>query len=172
MRTFLRIARDDRGVALPLALMLILILSLVILGVSQITTTALDVNRYSRWDNIDRYLAHAGIEHQIYLLKQDQTAGAVSYQNYPVLSGETSGCGKFWYMTTLTCTLNCAGSTQTTRQWTIVANGEVRNTTNCVTFTRLQQRQIRAQLQITYQAIGATMVPQSVSFLRWEEVYP
>lgn len=168
----MRVVRDERGVALALTLVLILILSVIILGVAQVTTTELDIHRNSRWDDIDRYLAHAGVEHQIYLLKGNQSAAAVPYQNYPLLTGETSGCGKLWYVTTLTCTLNCTGSTQTTRQWTIVSNGEVWITPDCVSFTLLQQRQVRAQVQITYQSVGGVMIPQSVSFLRWEEVYP
>ncbi len=168
----MHVVREERGVALVLALVVILVLAVIVLAVAQITTVELETHRMSRWDDINRYLSHAGIEHQVYLLKANQSAAAVPYQNYPLLPGETAGCGAMWYVTTLTCTLNCAGSTQTTRDWTIVSNGEVWQTPNCVTWTLLQQRQIRARVEITYQSVGGTMIPQTVTYLRWEEVYP
>ncbi len=169
----MHVVREERGVALVLALVVVLVLAVIVLAVAQITTEELETHRMSRWDDINRYLAHASIEHQIYLLKANQSAAAVPYQNYPLLPGETSGCGSRWYtVSSLTCTLNCTGSTQTVRDWTMVANGEVWWTPDCVNWTLRQQRQIRATVEITYQSVGGTMIPQTVTYLRWEEVYP
>ncbi len=163
---------DERGVALIVALVLVLLLAGIALAVAQTTTAELEIHRMSRWDDTARYLAHAGVEHQIYLLKGNQSAVAVSYQNYPVLAGETPGCGTLWYITTLQCTLNCTGSTQTIRDWTITSSGVVRSSPNCATWTVLLQRQIQAQVEITYQLVGGIMIPQTVTFQRWAELYP
>lgn len=160
--------RDERGVALIIALVVVLILSGVVLAVAQITTADLEIHRVSRWDDTARYLAHAGMEHQIYLLKVSQTAGPVPYQNFPVLPSETAGSGAFWYTTTLLCITNCTGSNNQTRVWRVTSNGEVRR---CC-WTVLQQRQIRAQVQIDYNDNNGVMEPSAVTFLRWEEVYP
>ena len=167
-----RVVRDERGVVLIVALIVVLILAGIALAIAQTTTAELEIHRMSRWDDVARYLAHAGVEHQIYLLKGNQSAAAVPYQNYPVLSGETAGCGTLWYITTLQCTLNCTGSNQTIRDWTITASGEVRNSPDCVAWTRLLQRQIQAKVEITYQSVGGVMIPQTVTFQRWAEISP
>lgn len=165
--------RNERGVALIMALVVILILAAIVLAVSQMTTGEVDIHRMSRWDTLAQYLAQAGVEHQIYLLKGNKDAAAVPYQNYPVLPGETAGSGRLWYVTSLACTLNCPPGNPAVRRWTIVSNGEIWDCpTPCTTL--LHQRQIRAQVEIAYATCGGTTngCPERVTLLRWEEVYP
>lgn len=156
--------RDERGVALIMALVVILILTAIILALANITTSDLDVNRLTQTDTLLQYLAQAAAEHQIYLLKSNINAGAVADTNYPVLSGETAGSGRYWYRTTLTCTANCASSTS--RDWTIEAFGELRKLNG--SWTTLQQRTVRVKVQITYS--GSTVT--GVTLTEWAEVYP
>ncbi len=159
---------NERGVALVLALVVTLVLALIVLGVAQIITSELDIHRVSRWDNILRYVAIAGVEHQIYALKANAGGSNVGYVNYPVLSGETAGCGAFWYNVSQTCILNCTG-TPSSRQWIVMSDGEIWNPSRCLaSATRLQQRSVRATVTITY----AGTTPTGVTFQRWEEVYP
>ncbi len=175
IRSMRATVRNEHGIALVVALVVILILTGIILAVTQITTSELETHRTSRWDDIARYLADAGVEHQIYLLKADQSTcgipttptSCVAYTNYPVLPGETAGSGAFWYRTTLQCITNCTGRV-TDRVWWVTSSGEVRQ---CC-WTILQQRQIRANVEITYLRSGGNNLPQTVTFLRWEEVYP
>lgn len=171
MRTT-RLLRSERGVALIMALVVVLILAAITLAMGFMTSAEVDIHRLSRWDTLAQYLAQAGIEHQIYLLKGNKDAAAVPYQNYPVLAGESPGLGVWWYITTLTCTLNCTG-TPSTRRWTINSNGENWDCpTPCTTLR--QQRTIRAQVEITYVncTAGTNACPSGVTLLRWERVEP
>lgn len=156
---------SERGVALMLALVVILILAVIVLAIANMTTGEVEIQRLTAWDTTAQYLAQAGVEHQIYLLKGNINAGAVPDTNWPVLPGETAGFGTRWYRTSLTCLLNCSG-TPSSRRWSIDAFGEIRLYSG--TWTTLQQRTIRAQVDITYS--GTT--PTSVTLLRWAEVYP
>jgi Tfp pilus assembly protein PilV len=169
-----RALRNDRGVALIMALVVILILVAIVLGVAQITTSEVEIHRLVRWDTLAQYLGQAGVEHQIYLSKGNKDALAVPSTNYPVLPGETAGSGKLWYFTTLTCTLNCTGNPET-RRWTINSFGEIRDCPTACT-TVLHQRTVRGQVEIRYVDCGTPVVvngcPSSVTLLRWEEVYP
>ena len=165
--------RNERGVAMIMALVVILILAAIVLAVSQMTTGELEVHRLTRWDALTQYLGQAGVEHQIYLLKGNKDAAAVPYQNYPVLPGETAGLGRFWYITSLTCTLNCPPGNPAVRRWQIASFGEIWDCpTPCATL--LHQRTIRAQAEITYVTCGGVVngCPKQVTFLRWEEAYP
>lgn len=156
--------RDERGVALIMALVAILILTAIILALAGIATSDLEVNRLVQTDTLLQYLAQAAAEDQIYQLKGDINAGAVAYTNYPVLAGETAGTGRYWYRTTLTCTANCSSSTS--RSWAIEAFGELRKLNG--SWTTLQQRTVRVKVQITYSG-GA---PTGVTLTEWAEVYP
>ncbi len=170
----LRALRNERGVALIMALVVILILAAIVLGVAQITTSEIEIHRLVRWDTLAQYLGQAGVEHQIYLLKADKNALAVPYQEYPLLPQYPPGFGPFWYITSLTCSLNCTGNPET-RRWTIDSFGEVWiYDAATATWTLLQQRTIRAQVEITYVNCGALTngCPSGVTLLRWEEVYP
>ena len=158
------VLRDERGVALMIALVVILVLAVIVLSIANITTGEIEINRLTNWDTTAQYLAQAGVEHQIYLLKGNVNASAVPDTNSPVLPGETLGLGSRWYRTTLACQLNCSG-TPSSRRWSIDSFGEIRQPG---TVTTLQQRTIRAQVEITYS--GAS--PTAVTLLRWEEVYP
>jgi hypothetical protein len=111
------------------------------------------------------YLAQAGAEHQIYLLKANKDAGAVGLTNYPVTPGR-----EYWYSTTLQCLLSC-GATFETRRWQIVSTGEIHQAGSA---TVLQNRSIRAIVEIHYGGSGASLfqLPTQVLILRWEEVYP
>ncbi len=169
----MRALRDERGVALILALVVVLILAAITLAMGFMTSAEVDIHRMSRWDSFAQYLGQAGIEHQIYLLKGNKDAAAVPYQNYPVLPGETPGSGVWWYITTLTCTLNCPPGNPTSRRWTILSFGE---NWDCPTpcTTRRHQRTIRAQVEIRYGtcAAGTNACPTGVTLLRWERVEP
>jgi Tfp pilus assembly protein PilV len=157
-------SRDERGVALIMALVLILILSAIVLALVNIATSSVDVDRLTQSDTLLQYLAQAAGEDQIYQLKRNINAGAVSYTNYPVLAGEIPGSGRYWYRTTLTCTADCFSSTA--RTWTIDAFGELRQLNGF--WTILQQRAVRIKVQITYTGSAVT----GVSLTEWAEVYP
>lgn len=170
----LRALRNERGVALIMALVVILILAAIVLGVAQITTSEIEIHRLVRWDTLAQYLAQAGVEHQIYLLKGNKNALAVPYVEYPLLPQYPPGFGPFWYITSLTCSLNCTGNPET-RRWTIDSLGEIRQfNAATATWTLLQQRTVRGQVEIRYATCGAgtNACPSGVTLLRWEEVYP
>lgn len=162
---------DEGGVALILALVVIVILAAIVLAVAQITTSELEIHRLDRWDDALRFVGIAGLEHQIYNLKANQQGASVGYVNYPVLPGETSGCGAYWYNVSRTCVnpSACTGN-YPSRQFSIRSDGEIW-TIGCAT-TLQQQRSIRATVTITYVKSGPNWVPTGVTFQRWEEVYP
>lgn len=159
---------DERGVALPLAVLAILILAGMIFLLTQITANELEIDRYTRGDVRAQYLAQAGIEHQIFLLKGNKAAGAVPVTNFPA-----SANGEARYFTSLTCLLNCSANRES-RRWRIVSTGQVRRLNPNGTFTLIQNRQIRALVEIDYSGTGADLYafPTEVTILRWEEVFP
>lgn len=161
----MRLLRTERGVALPLALVVILILSALVAAVAQMTITEIEVHRRTDLDVRAQYLAHAGIEHQIYVLKGNKNAGPLTPVNYPLTPGQ-----EYWYSTALVCQLQCA-SNRESRRWEITATGEVRTNGGGPT---LQTRAIRAVVEISYGGTGASLYqfPGEVTILRWEEVYP
>jgi Tfp pilus assembly protein PilX len=162
------VVHNERGIAMIMALMIIMVLVVIVLAITQMTTGELEIHRLSRSDTRTQYLAQAGVEHQIYRFKEDRNAAAIAYTNYPVLAGETPGFGALWYRTTRTCTLNCTG-TPALRRWTIDSFGEIRNYDPIsATFTTVQQRTVRVQVEIAYSGSS----PTAVTLLRWEEVYP
>lgn len=166
--------RSERGVALIIALVVVLILAAITLAMGFMTSAEVDIHRMSRWDTLAQYLGQAGVEHQIYLLKENKDTTAVPYQEYPRLPGYPAGRGPFWYVTALTCTLNCTGN-PSSRRWTITSDGEVRRFDPATaTWTLLQKRTIRAQVEITYVTCGAltNRCPSGVTLLRWERVEP
>ena len=156
--------QDERGVALIMALVLILILAAVVLAVSNVATSGLEVARLTQTDTLLQYLAQAAAEQQIYALKTSIDAGAIAYTNYPVLAGETAGSGRYWYRTTLTCTATC--TSPTARSWMIDAFGELRELNG--SWRTLQQRTLRINVQITY--AGGTVT--GVILTEWAELYP
>lgn len=157
--------RSERGVALPLALMVILILSVLVVGIAQMTISELEIQRRTDLDVRAQYLAQAGIEHQIFVLKGDKNAGALAPVNYPSAVGQ-----EFWYSTTLICQLQCANNRES-RRWEITATGEVRRSGGGPVE---QTRAIRAVVEIAYTGTGVNLYqfPRTVTILRWEEVYP
>src|SRR5207302_6462643 len=92
--------RED-GLALPLAMIVILILSALMLGLAETTTSELSLALPAHRDVRSIYLAQAALEHQIYNLKANKNAAAIALTNYPVAAGQEA-----WYSTTLTCLLN------------------------------------------------------------------
>jgi Tfp pilus assembly protein PilV len=156
--------RED-GLALPLAMIVILILSALMLGLAETTTSELSLALPAHRDLRATYLAQAALEHQIYLLKANKGAAAMALTNYPVTTGQEA-----WYSTTLTCLLNCAANFET-RTWQIVATGEIHQTGGPAV---LQTRAIRAVVEIHYGGNGAPpfQQPTKVFIVRWEEVYP
>ncbi len=161
--------REERGVALPMALLILLILAALAVALAELTEAELDVGRLTRWDVQAQYLAQAGMEHQIYLLKANKNAAAIAATNYPVTAG-----AEFWYTTTMTCLLQC-GTDRESRRWEIVATGEIRQPGGGPV---LQTRAIRARVEIAYAWGGPVggpfgfVLPTEVTILRWEEVYP
>jgi type II secretory pathway component PulK len=156
---------QERGVAMILALVIVLILAALMLGLADTTTSEIGITRATDWDVRALYLAEAGIEHQIYALKANKNAGALGPVNYPVTPGQ-----EYWYSTTLTCLLHC-GVNWETQRWQIVSTGQVRLPGSS---TVLQQRSLRAVVEIRYGGSGATLFqsPAMVTVLRREEVYP
>jgi hypothetical protein len=111
------------------------------------------------------YLAQAGLEHQIYLLKGNKNAGAIGLTNYPATPGR-----EYWYSTVVQCLLDCAVNFET-RRWQIVSTGEIHQTGSPAV---LQNRSLRAVVEIHYGGTGGSLFlfPTKVLVLRWEEVYP
>ncbi len=166
LRSWLRWTRgEERGVALPLAILVALILAGLIVTLAQMTSAELEIEQRTFWDIRAQYLAQAAIEHQIYLLKGNKNAGALALTNYPITPGR-----EYWYRTTLTCLLNCTTNRES-RRWRIIGTGEIRRPG---TSTVLQNRAIRAVVEIAYSGTGADLYrfPTAVIILRWEEVYP
>ncbi|HTD46650.1 MAG TPA: hypothetical protein VK881_05210 [bacterium] len=157
--------RREDGLALPLAMIVILILSALMLGLAETTTSELSLALPAHRDVRSIYLAQAALEHQIYNLKANKNAAAIALTNYPVAAGQEA-----WYSTTLTCLLNCATNFET-RTWQIVATGEIHQTGGPAV---LQNRAIRAVVEIHYGGSGASLFlqPTKVLITRWEEVYP
>lgn len=178
----------ERGIALPLALVVLLILAGLAVALAQMVEAELDVGRLTRWDAQALYLAQAGVEHEIYALKFNKNAGTLAPVNYPVTAGQES-----WYSVAPTdftgdgvpdfCLLQC-GVDREHRRWVFVVTGEIRQAgsgppvAGPCTLPCLQRRSVLAVVEITYDwgsgANGLTgfYLPRSVRFLRWEEVYP
>ncbi len=164
-----RLHRNERGLVLPLAILAVLILTGLILLLTQLTANELEIDRYTRGDVRAQFLAQAGIEHQIYVLKGNKNGAALATPiNFPA-----SGNGQFRYLTSLTCLLNC-GANRESRRWRIVGTGQVRRQNPGGGFTLIQNRQIRALVEIDYSGDGANLYafPTEVTIVRWEEVYP
>jgi len=160
--------QEDRGVALALTLVIILILAAIVLGTASVTTSEVEIERLSRWDTQTQYLAQAAAEHLIYLLKRDKpTDVTLAPVNFPVTTGQES-----WYFAAAICQSGCAADTRT---WTITASGEMRragsgppSVGSPCTDPCLQRRDLRIAVQIEY----ASANPIAVTLTRWEEIYP
>jgi hypothetical protein len=163
--TWIAALRDERGLALPMAMLVVTILSAITLELALTSTAEFGAALPAYRDVRANYLAQAGIEHQIYLLKANKDAGGIGPTNYPVTPGQ-----EYWYTTTLQCLLNC-GVNFESRRWQIVSTGEIHQTGSS---TVVQNRSIRALLEIHYGGSGGSLFqfPTKVLVLRWEEVYP
>lgn len=160
-------ARDERGVALVMAMVVTLILALLVAGIAQQMVAELGMGQFTRQDAVALYLAQAGIEHQLYLQKVNKDAGAIAYTNYPS-TDQTR-----WYATSLTCLLNCSGN-PSARRWRIRSTGEIRRYNPDTTFLVLQTRVLVAEVDITYDGIAPSLYlyPLKVTVYRWEEEVP
>ncbi len=149
-----------------MAIVVTLILALIAGGIAQVMVADLEMGRLTRWDAAALYLAQAGLEHQIYLLKGNKDAAAVPYTQYPA-SADQRG----WYITSLTCLLNCSGTPPpSARRWCVLATGEIRRYNPDATFTVLHTRTVRADVDITYEGASPLYgTPRRVTVLRWEE---
>jgi hypothetical protein len=155
-------------VALIMAIFITLVVALIVAGIAQVLIADLDMSRVALWDTTAQYLAQAGLEHQIYLLKADKTITVgIPYTNFPVTADQRS-----WYVTTLTCLLNCSGNVSA-RRWRIQSTGEIRQYSG-VSYTVLQTRTLTADVNITYDGVAPNLYlyPQRVTVLRWEETLP
>ena len=170
------VLRDERGVALPLALLIVVVLALLVTALAETTTAELEVQLRTRWDTQALYLATAGVEHQLYAFKANRDAGAVGSVLVPA-------SGPHRYTVTCTCVLNCGatlcsvapgalGTSPGTRRWELLSTGEVRRQEPDGSFTLLQDRAVRALVEVVYAGPGPTRAPDQVTILRWEEVYP
>lgn len=159
------LTRDEAGLALPLALVIILILAALVVGMAQMSTSEAEIHRATYFDARALYLAAAGLEHQIYVLKGNKNGGALAPVNYPATAGQ-----EYWYSTTLTCVLQCTDNRES-RRWEIISTGEIRKSG---TAQVLQTRAIRMLVEIAFSGSGANLYqfPSRVKLLRWEEVYP
>lgn len=154
----------EQGAALVIALVVVLILGIIVAAIAQRMIAEAEMGRFARWDAEAQYLAQAGVEHQIYLLKANKDAGAIPYTNYPV-----TGEQRTWFETSLTCLLNCSGNAAA-RRWCILSTGEIRRYNPDGTFAVLQTRTIRAEVDITYGGTSPLYgTPLRVTVLRWEE---
>ena len=162
-----RLLRDEQGVALIMAVVVILILALLVAGIAQVMVSETQMGQATKWDATAQYLAQVGVEHQIYLLKDNKAAASIPYTNYPVTADQA-----YWYTTTLTCLLNCAGNVSA-RRWSVRSTGEIRQY-NGVSYTVLQTRTIVAEVDITYDGVTPNLYryPQRVTVFRWEEALP
>lgn len=163
-----RLHNDERGVALVMALVVALILALLVAGITQQVIAELQIGQLTRQDAIALYLAQAGVEHQIYLLKNNKDAGPIAYTNYPVTVDQTR-----WFATSLTCLLNCAG-TPSARRWRIRSTGELRRYNPDSTYTVMQNRAVLAEVDIVYDGVAPNLYryPLRVTMYRWEEEVP
>jgi type II secretory pathway component PulK len=160
-----RVLREESGLALPMAMLVVMILSVLMLELAHVATSEFNAALPASRDVRANYLAQAGLEHQIYLLKANKNAGGIGLTNYPVTPGR-----EYWFSTALQCLLNCAANFET-RRWQIVSTGEIHQTGGP---TVLQNRSLRAVVEIHYGGTGGTLFqfPTKVLVLRWEEVYP
>jgi Tfp pilus assembly protein PilX len=151
-----------------MALIVTLIVALIVGGIAQLVVADIEMGRLVRWDAEAQYLAQAGLEHQLYLLKADKTAAAVPYTNYPVTPDQRT-----WYTTTRRCllpTLDGCTVNAAARRWCVLATGEIRRYNPDGTFTVLHSRTIRADVDITYGGTSPLYgTPLRVTLLRWEE---
>jgi type II secretory pathway component PulK len=156
---------DERGLALPMAMLVVMMLSAIMLELALTSTAEFGAALPAARDVSAGYLAQAGIEHQIYLLKANKNAGPIGLTNYPVTPGR-----EYWYSTTLQCLLSC-GINFETRRWQIVSTGEIHQAGSA---TVLQTRSVRAVAEIHYGGSGGSLFqfPTQVLIMRWEEVYP
>lgn len=166
-------ASGEEGTALILALVVVLILALVAGGIAQVVIAEVEMGRLTRHDVEAQYLAQAGIEHQIYLLKGDKTlTQGIPYTNYPVAPDQRG-----WYTTgppdgNLECLLNCSGNVPA-RRWRITATGQIRRYNPDSTYAVLQTRTLVAEVDITYDGTSPLYGnPTRVTILRWEEALP
>lgn len=150
-----------------MAVVVVLILALLTAGIAWMTMAELEMGRLTRWDAIAQYLAQAATEHQVYLLKRDKDAGAIPYTNYPSSDPDK------WYVTSLSCLLNCTGN-PSSRRWSLSATGEIRQYNPDGTWTVLQTRTILTEVDITYDGVAPDLYryPQEVTVRRWEEALP
>ncbi|MDR7420073.1 MAG: hypothetical protein QN178_14305 [Armatimonadota bacterium] len=163
--------RGQEGFALILAIVVTLTLALIVAGIAQVILADQEMGRLTQWDAAALYLAQAGLEHQIYLLKANKAAGAIPPTSYPVTADQ-----RFWYWTNLSapdgCLLNCTGNVAS-RRWRIRATGEIRRYNPDGTWTALQSRTILADVDITYTGTSPTYgTPLRVTVRRWEETLP
>ena len=161
----LRASRGERGLALPMAMLVVMMLSAIMLELALTSTAEFGAALPAARDVRAGYLAQAGVEHQIYLLKANKDAGAIALTNYPVTPGR-----EYWYATALQCLLSC-GVNFETRRWQIVSTGEIHQAGSPAV---LQTRSVRALVEIHYGGSGVSLFqfPTKVLILRWEEVYP
>jgi hypothetical protein len=150
-----------------MAIVVTLLLALIVGGVAQVLVADLEIGRLALWDTTAQYLAQAGLEHQIYLLKANKNAGAIADTNFPATTDQRG-----WFRTSLACTLNCTGN-PAARRWAIRSSGELRRYHPDGTWTVLQTRTLFAEVDIAY---GGTTplygAPLRVTVATWEEVLP
>lgn len=165
--------RGQDGLALPVTLFALAVLALLTAALAGTTTAELESERLVDWDRRALYLAEAGLEHQIFALKQNKDAGDVG----TVSMGGSALEGR--YNVIRQCvTLASAGGTCTdnreSRTWRITSRGELWQGA-----TLVHTRTVEALVEIRYCG-GADNVkgcptagalygsPEAVLVHRWE----
>lgn len=168
----MRLPQD--GLALPLTLFVLVILALLTAALAGTTTAELESGRLVHWDRRALYLAEAGLEHQIYVLKQDKDGGAVG--TIP-LGGSPL---EERYTVNLQCLPEASAGVRCTenresRTWRITSAGELWQGTSL-----LHSRTVEAVVEIRYCG-GAQNLrgcpstgplygsPQQVLVRRWQQ---
>ncbi len=166
---------DERGLALPLTLFALTVLALLAAALAGATTSELESERWVDWDRKALYAAEAGVEHQIYELKRNKSAGPVGTVSLGVF-----GDLDLRYSVDLQCVaLRSAGGScsenRESRTWEVTSRGQlVRGG------TVVHERSVWALVEIRYCGGAASSdpacpsggsvygTPRAVLVRRWE----
>ena len=165
--------RGQDGLAMPVTLFALAVLALLTAALAGTTTAELESERLVDWDRRALYLAEAGLEHQIFALKQDKDSGDVG----TVSMGGSPLEGRY-HVIRQCVDLASAGSTcrdnRESRTWRITSRGELWQGA-----TLVHTRTVEALVEIRYCG-GADNVkgcptggaaygsPEAVLIHRWE----
>ncbi len=137
-------SRREDGVAFPVTLFALTVLALLTAAVAGMTTAEVNSERLVDWDRRALYAAEAGLEHQLFVLQQDQEAGAVGTVS---LGGSPL---EQRYTVTVQCTpllsarATCSGEAES-RTWEVTSRGQLVQGSTVV-----HERVVRALVEVRY----------------------